>query len=247
MTRLRAAGCAFAEDEARLISAEAGSPTVLEAMLQRRVSGEPLEQILGWAQFCGRRVSLDPGVFVPRRRTEFLARQAIAAARPRTVVVDLCCGSGAVAAAVSAAVRDLDVHAVDIDPAAVACARRNLPASSVYLGDLFGPLPIALRGRIGVLIANAPYVPTGALALMPPEAREHEARVALDGGPDGLDVHRRVATGAAGWLAPVGVLLVETSAQQAPAAAGLFAAHGMPSRVLHSDAADATVVEAGVG
>ena len=247
MAQLRAAGCAFAEDEGRLIAAEAGSPAEREAMLERRVAGEPLEQILGWAQFCGLRISLDPGVFVPRRRTEFLARQAIDAARPGAVVVDLCCGSGAVAAAVSAAVRDLDVHAVDIDPTAVACARRNLPAASVFLGDLFSPLPIALRGRVGVMIANAPYVPTGALALMPPEAREHEARVALDGGPDGLDVHRRVAAGAAPWLAPGGVLLVETSEQQAPVAAGLFAAHGLRSRVLHSDAADATVVVAGVG
>ena len=242
VTRLRAAGCAFAEDEARLIDAEAATPADRDAMLERRVAGEPLEQLLGWAQFCGLRIALDPGVFVPRRRTEFLARRAIAAARAGAVVVELCCGSGAVTAAVSAAVTGLDLSAVDIDPAAVACARRNLPTAAVYLGDLFTPLPLALQGRIEVLIANAPYVPTGAIALMPPEAREHEARVALDGGPDGLDVHRRIAAAAPGWLAPGGMVLVETSRRQSPVAAALFVAHGLRSRILHSEAEDATVV-----
>ena len=156
--------------------------------------------MLGWAEFCGLRIAVDPGVFVPRRRTEFLAGQAIRLARPGAVVLDLCCGSGALAAALAAAVDRAEVHAADIDPAAVRCARRNLAAAGghVYQGDLFAPLPPGLRGRVDILLANVPYVPTGEVGLLPPEARDYEARVALDGGADGLGVLRRVAAGRAG-------------------------------------------------
>ncbi len=117
----------------------------------------------------------------------------------------MCCGSGALGAALAAAAgRPVDLHAADIDPAAVRCARRNVgPAGGqVHQGDLDGALPAGLRGRVGVLLANVPYVPTGDVALLPAEAREHEARLALDGGPDGLDVLRRVAAVAPAWLAP---------------------------------------------
>src|SRR6185437_14569866 len=118
----------------------------------------------------------------------------------------------------SAAVRlrGVELHAADLDPAAVACARRNVePAGGhVYAGDLFAALPDSLRGGIGVLTCNAPYVPTSEIAFMPAEAREHEAPMALDGGADGLAILRRAAAGAVGWLAPGGVLLVETSEQQ---------------------------------
>ena len=110
------------------------------------------------------------------------------------------------------------MHAADIDPAAVRCARRNLgPAGGqVYQGDLYGPLPAGLRGRVDILLANVPYVPTSDVALLPPEAREHEARVALDGGPDGLDVLRRVAAGAPAWLAPGGHLLPRSATARWP-------------------------------
>ena len=125
-----------------------------------------------------------PGVFVPRRRTEFLVRQAAALARPGDVIVDLCCGAGAIGAALAAAVDRAEVHAADIDPAAVRCARRNVPGpwGHVYQGNLYEPLPGRLRGRVGVLVANVPYVPTGEIGFLPPEARTHEPRVALDGG-----------------------------------------------------------------
>ena len=105
VTRLRAAGCVFAEDEAQLLMAGAATLADLSAMVDRRAAGEPLEHVLGWAEFCGLRIAVDPGVFVPRRRTEFLVSQAVtlarkaAAAQPRTVVVDLCCGSGALGVA----------------------------------------------------------------------------------------------------------------------------------------------------
>jgi release factor glutamine methyltransferase len=180
-------------------------------------------------------------VFVPRRRTEFLVHQAAAVARPHAVVVDLCCGSGAVGAVLAVAVGRIELHAVDIDPAAVRCARRNIRGSA-YVGDLYEPLPVALRGRVDVLVANAPYVPTDEIGLMPAEARMYEPRVALDGGTDGLDVQRRVAAEASRWLAPGGHLLVETSDRQAPRTVEAFARHGLTARVVTSDELNATVV-----
>ncbi len=211
------------------------------------------------------RVAMDPGVFVPRPRTELLVREAVALARraarahhrrsvrarlafqrPRAVLVDLCCGSGALAAAVAAEVEGLELHASDIDPAAVRCARRNLAAAGgqVHEGDLFAPLPPALRGQVDVLIANVPYVPTDAIELLPLEARTHEPRVALDGGPDGLGVLRRVTAAAPRWLAPGGHLLMETSQRQAAAAVEVVKGHGLVARVARSDEDDATVIVA---
>jgi len=255
VTRLRAAGCVFAEDEAALLIATARSPEELDEMVERRAAGLPLEQVLGWAEFCGLRIAVDSGVFVPRRRTEFLVEQAVrliqgdsvppdaagTLARPGAIVVDLCCGAGAIGAALAAVVEHAEVHAVDLDPAAVRCARRNVPGH-VYQGDLYQPLPARLRGRVAILAANVPYVPTGEIAFLPPEARAHEPRVALDGGPDGLDVLRRVAAGAPDWLAPGGHLLIETSERQADLAATAFQASGLSPRVATSADLGATVL-----
>jgi release factor glutamine methyltransferase len=243
VARLRAAGCVFAEDEAALLIDAAGSATELDELVRRRTEGLPLEQVVGWAEFCGLRIALDPGVFVPRRRSEFLAHLAVAAARDRPgPVVDLCCGAGALAAVVAATVDGADPYAADVDAAAVACARRNLPADRVFEGDLFAALPADLRGRVTVLIANAPYVPTSELEFMPAEARLYEAEVALDGGPDGLSVQRRVITEAPAWLATGGVLVVETSERQAAGTAGAMVAAGLATRVESDPELDATVV-----
>ncbi|MER7398907.1 putative protein N(5)-glutamine methyltransferase [Streptomyces sp. NPDC000151] len=263
VARLRATGSVFAEDEADLLLAAAGTPAALDAMVARRAAGLPLELVLGWAEFCGLRVAVAPGVFVPRRRTEFLARQAIAlatagrtaargaepAAAPeavRPVVVDLCCGSGAVGAALAAAVPapGVELYAADIHPAAVRCARRNIPGTvgEVSEGDLYEALPAAVRGRIDVLVANVPYVPTHQVGLLPPEARDHEPLVALDGGADGLDVLRRVTAAAPQWLAPGGHLLVETSERQAATATEVFRRSGLTPRVVTSEEEYATVV-----
>ncbi|WP_141434064.1 putative protein N(5)-glutamine methyltransferase [Bacillus sp. 03113] len=243
-TRLRAAGCVFAEDETRLLISAARTPAILDDMVNRRAAGLPIEHVIGWAEFCGLRIAVDPGVFVPRRRTEFLVHKATHMTRPGAVVVDLCCGSGAVGAVVAASIKGIELYATDIDPAAVKCARRNVNAAGghVYEGDLFEPLPATLQGRVDVLVANAPYVPTGAIGRLPPEARIHEARVALDGGVDGLDVQRRVATAAPLWLAPGGHLLVETSKRQAPHTVEIFACNGLIPQVACSDELDATVV-----
>jgi release factor glutamine methyltransferase len=242
VARLRAAGCVFAEDEARLLTDAAETPGALTALVDQRAAGLPLEHLLGWAEFCGLRIAVHPGVFVPRRRTELLVREAAALAPSGAVVVDLCCGSGAVGAALAAAVDVGELHAADVDPAAVACARRNLPGAHLHVGDLFDVLPAELRGRIHVLAANVPYVPSDALALMPPEARLHEPRGALDGGADGLSVARRVIAGASSWLAPGGSLLFETGEGQVAAAREAVAAGGLVPRVVADDELGATLV-----
>jgi release factor glutamine methyltransferase len=246
VARLRAAGCVFAEDEAAVLIEAAADAAELEAMLSRRESGEPLEVIVGWAEFCGSRVVVAPGTFVPRRRSELLVTAALDLAAPRAIVVELCCGVAAVASALAAELTAAEVYAADIDPAEVAVARRNLPpvagAERVFEGDLFEALPARLRGRVGILIANAPYVPTDEIRLMPAEAREHEPLLALDGGADGLDVQRRIAAGARGWLSPGGSLLIETSVRQAPATAGAMRAGGLEPRTVRDEDLDATVV-----
>jgi release factor glutamine methyltransferase len=245
VARLRAAGCVFAEEEAALLLEAASSPAELESMVVRRVEGLPLEHILGWAEFLGLRIAVGPGVFVPRRRTEFLAVLAIALARDaeHPVVLDLCCGAGALGVVIAAANPGVELYAADLDGAAVQSARLNFGArGEVFEGDLFEPLPASLRGRVTVLACNTPYVPTEAIATMPPEARLHEARIALDGGADGLDVQRRVAKAAIDWLAPGGSLLVESSENQAPESARIFEAAGLLARIETDEDLDATVV-----
>lgn len=243
--RLRAAGCVFAEDEAALLIEAAGTPTdpvELDRLVAARVAGVPLEVLVGWAEFCGLRIAIDPGVFVPRRRSELIVQTGLDGLSVGAVVVDLGCGSGALAAAVLAARPDVDVHAVDLDPTAVACARRNLPPGRVHEGDLYDALPESLLGRVTLVVANAPYVPTDAIALMPPEARDHEHRIALDGGPDGLDVQRRVTADVSRWLACGGRLIIETGQHQAPITAALMADAGLTTMTVTDDEGGTVVV-----
>ena len=112
----------------------------------------------------------------------------------------------------------------------------------VFAGDLYAALPTTLRGRVDLLLVNAPYVPTDAIVFMPPEARLYEPAVALDGGPDGVEVHRRVAAEASSWLAPGGRLLIETGREQARLTAALVAAAGLHAQIRMSDELEATVV-----
>jgi len=241
---LRAAGCVFATEEAALLAAAAPTSEALRAMVGQRAEGLPLEHIVGWAEFCGLRVAVDPGVFVPRLRSEFLVRQAAALCEPGMIVLDLACGCGAIGAAIAALAAGVELHACDVDPVAVRCARRNLTPSGghVYAGDLYQPLPAALRGRVAVIAANLPYVPAGEVRLMPAEARTHEPLAALDGGPDGLDVLRRAAAGAGDWLAPGGHVLIEIGTGQADAASAAFAGAGLTAAVAHDAELDATVI-----
>jgi release factor glutamine methyltransferase len=280
VAKLRAAGCVFAEAEARVLIAAGRTPADIAAMVDRRVAGLPLEHVVGWAEFCGLRIVVGPGVFVPRRRSEFLVGQAVAALTDAgrmvsndmgtgPVVLDLCCGSGAVGLAVAVALRGADkhgadkhgadqhradqhgadqhgveLHAADIDPGATAHARRNLAAvgGHVHVGNLYDALPADLRGRIDVIVVNAPYVPTAEIGLMPAEARLHEPLVALDGGTDGVGIHRLVAAQAPQWLAPGGWLLIETSERQAALTEAAMATVGLKTSIATDDDLDATVV-----
>ncbi len=252
IARLRAAGCVYAEEEAELLTEAARDEAALELLTARRVAGEPLEHLLGWVSFAGRRVRVAPGVFVPRRRSELLVREAVtaaaarpASARPHTVV-DLCCGVGAIGVSVALALPGSRLWCCDLDPAAVACAERNIAdagvAGTALIGDLDAPLPPELAGRVDLLTANTPYVPTAEIALMPSEAREHEPTLALDGGADGLALHRRVAALAPRWLRPGGVLLIETSPRQADRTAAACTAAGLRTRVVTQEDLGATAV-----
>jgi len=222
--RLRAAGCVFAEEEAALLLAETDDAAELERMTQLRVDGLPLEHVLGWAEFYGRRYVVAPGVFVPRPRTEHLVDLAVA--RGGSTVLDLCCGSGAVGATVAHELQ-AELYSAELDPVAVAVARQNVPR--VFEGDLYEPLPRGLAFDLIVVIA--PYVPTEEIALLPHEARDFEPLLALDGGTDGLALVRRILAEAGDWLALDGALLTEVSEEQAPAVVELAAAYGFAAAV----------------
>ncbi|MGE7873734.1 putative protein N(5)-glutamine methyltransferase [Bacillus paramycoides] len=244
INRLQSAGCVFAEDETRLLISEARTPEDLKKMVEMRADGLPLEYVVGYAEFCGLRIEVDQGVFVPRQRTEFLVHQAEALSCFGDIVVDLCCGSGAVGVALATALGQVELYSVDIDPVAVRCASRNVTnfGGHVFEGDLYTALPHSIKGHVNTLVANVPYVPTKAIKLLPQEARLHEPKRALDGGEDGLDIQRRVAKEAILWLAPGGHLLIETSEMQATQTFEIFAGAGLTTKVARDEELDATVV-----
>jgi release factor glutamine methyltransferase len=225
--RLAAAGCIAADEEAEMLTEAAGGDAArLESLVKRRERGEPVEWIVGWAPFCGLRIAVTPGVYVPRVQTEVLARRAASLLAPDGVAVDLATGSGAIAAVLVAARPGAEIVATELDPTAAACARAN--GVLVYEGDLDDGLPPSFERRVDVLTANVPYVPTEAHALLPRDVQDHEPRLALDGGADGLDLVRRVLALAPRWLRPAtGRVLVEVGPDQADA---------FPDLVHHRDA-----------
>jgi release factor glutamine methyltransferase len=251
VARLRAAGCVFAEDEAVALISASRTPSDLEAMVARRAAGEPLEVIVGYADFAGLRIPVESGVFVPRRRTELVASVAARLAPPGSptspsIVVDLCCGAGAIAAAIASARPDLTVIAADIDPAAAALAALTLAryGATAIESDIDEGLPGDLRGRVAVIASCPPYVPTAELALMPREARHHEPLVALDGGPDGTAIQARVFAAGQRLLAPGGACVVETSEHLADATLGAAVAAGFVAALETDDERGAVVVVA---
>jgi release factor glutamine methyltransferase len=239
---LAAAGCVSAAAEADWLLEEAADEPALRAMVARRAAGEPLQYVIGWAPFGRLRLAVGPGVFVPRPETEGLADRAatrLRAAGPSPVAVDLCAGSGAIACFLAAEVPGARVLATELDPGALAWARGNAERSGVELlaGDLDDPLPAELAGQVDVLCANVPYVPTAAIATLPTDVRDHEPRLALDGGPDGLDVLRRLAPRTGHWLAPGGAFLCEIGEDQAEAATAVLEAAGLAGVAVHPDLA----------
>ena len=219
--RLRAAGCVAAGAEAHALTIAAPDVDTLETWVRRRETGEPLAWITGTTRFCGRVIGVDPGVYVPRPQSEELARRAAASLPEAGRAVDLCTGSGAIAVHLEAEVPGAAVLGVDIDPRAAACARRN--GVTTVLGDL--DLPLRPQG-FDVVTAVAPYVPTSELTLLPADVRRYEPLNALDGGPDGLEVVRRLVGAAARLLRPGGSFLTELGGTQHLALAPALAASG---------------------
>jgi release factor glutamine methyltransferase len=230
VAQLAAAGCVAAREEAEeLMEAASGSVDLLDSMVARRVSGEPLAWVTGSTLFAGIRVRVDTGVYVPRWQTEPLARRAAHLLPDDGIAVDLCTGSGAIACVLSAASPQARVLASDIDWRACQCAAAN--GVEVLLGDLDDPLPLELMGHVDVVTAVPPYVPSGSIAYLPSDARDHEPPHSLDGGPDGTRVLGRVVAAAARLLRPGGTLLVELGADQDLALAERLTAAGFSTPV----------------
>ena len=232
--QLAAGGCVAPKEEAaELIRAAAEGSRPLEELVARRLGGEPLAWITGFVHFCGLRVRVDPGVYVPRPHTQALARRAASLLPSAGIGVDLCTGSGAVAAVLVAAERGATVFATDVDPAAVACARRN--GVRALQGSLDEPLAESIRGRVEVMTAVVPYVPAEELHLLPRDVLAHEPRQALDGGPGGTMFLEQVARLSAGWLAPGGHVLIELGGDQAGAIAETLESAGLSDIRAHRD------------
>ena len=225
-------GCIAPGAEAdALIRASSEGVGPVDELLARRLRGEPLAWVVGSVWFSGILVHVDPGVFVPRPHTEALARRAASLLPDEGIAVDLCTGSGAVAAVLGSAHPQAIVVATDIDPAAVACARRN--AVDALVGNLDEPLSPSLRGRVDVITAVVPYVPTEELDFLPRDVIAFEPRRALDGGPRGTTMIVRAAEAAARWLRPGGSVLLELGGDQAGEVATTLADAGFSDIRIH--------------
>jgi release factor glutamine methyltransferase len=220
--RLAAAGCVAAEEEAAELGAAAPNPAALEGWLRRREDGEPLAWIIGSVEFCGHRLQIDPGVYVPRAQTEDLARRAAALLPAGGRAADLCTGVGAIAGHLMTSVPTAHVVGIDVDGAAARCARRN--GVPVMVGDL--DAPIGADHTFDLVTAVAPYVPTGDIRFLPRDVQRYEPRRALDGGPDGLALVRGVVAGAGRLLRPGGWLLIEVGGRQDQLLTRTLEAHG---------------------
>jgi release factor glutamine methyltransferase len=213
---LAAAGFVAPEEETAELLARAGDDqALLQALVERRLTGEPLAWVTGSTTFCDQVIRVDSGVYVPRWHTEQLARRAVALLPPTGTAIDLCTGTGAIASVLSLAAPDARVVASDLSAAAVACARAN--GVEAYCGDLFVPLPSFLEGSVDLVVAVVPYVPTPALGLLQRDTLTFETTLSYDGGPDGTGVLRRVLYDAPRFLRPGGVLLVELGGEEADA------------------------------
>lgn len=193
----------------------------LDALVARRLAGEPLQYLEGTVDFGGLEFAVDPRALIPRPETEELFEIACSLVDDPGVVVDLCTGSGALALALKHRFPDADVYATELSPDAASLARENAARLglevSVLDGDLFEPLPGELRGSVDLLVANPPYVAD--TDVLPADVADHEPAMALFAGSDGLDVIRRIGEELDDWLAPHAVLLCEIGETQRDAAA----------------------------
>jgi release factor glutamine methyltransferase len=223
--QLRAAGCvAAAEEAAELLEATRGDGKRLAALVARRCSGEPLAWLVGSVRFCGETVLVRPGVYVPRWQSESLVLEAAGRLPERGAAVDLCTGAGAIALVLGRRRPLARVVASEIDPLAAACARTN--GVEVYEGDLAAGLPPTLAGRVDVVTAVVPYVPTGELHLLPRDVTAFEPRGALDGGEDGTTFLVRAVGESTALLRAGGSLLLELGGDQVDLLAPVLADNG---------------------
>jgi release factor glutamine methyltransferase len=241
------AGFVAAQEEAdELVARAAGDVELLDSLVARRLTGEPLAWITGSVAFCGLQIRVDRGVYVPRWQSEPLARRAVERLPADGAAIDLCTGAGALARTMSANRPGARVVASDLDERAVACARAN--GVEAYRGDLFAPLPHELRGRVDVVVGVVPYVPTPELPLLQRDTLAFESPLSYDGGRDGAEILRRVLADAPRFLRPGGALLLELGGQQADALGDDLARLGyVDVTVLEDEDGDVRGIEATLG
>ncbi len=246
-TLLSGAGFVAAEEEAdELLACAAGDVELLDSLVGRRLTGEPLAWITGSVSFCGLEIRVDPGVYVPRWQSEPLARRAVERLPTNGAAIDLCTGAGAMAKTLITEHPGARVVASDVDERAVACATGN--GVEVYCGDLFAPLPRTLEGRVDVVVGVVPYVPTPALPLLQRDTFAFESPLSYDGGRDGTEILRRVLTDSPRFLRRGGALLLELGGEQAEALGDDLARLGyVDVSVLVDEDGDARGIEATLG
>jgi release factor glutamine methyltransferase len=222
---LARAGCVAADEEAaELLEAANGDRHTLLPLVHRRLRGEPLAWVTGRVAFGDLLLTITPGTYVPRWQSLELVTRATARLPTHGKAIDLCTGSGAVAAALQARRPGARVVGTECDPGAIACARSN--GVEALRGDLFEPVPSEFEGTTDVVVAVVPYVPTPALRLLPHDARAFEAASHYHGGVDGTDMLRRVITEAPRFLRAGGALLLELGGDQSDLVAPLLVALG---------------------
>jgi release factor glutamine methyltransferase len=244
---LAGAGFVAAEEEADELLARAdGDVELLDALVARRLTGEPLAWITGSVSFCGVEIRVDRGVYVPRWQSEPLARRAVERLPANGAAIDLCTGAGAIAKTLITEHPGARVVASDLDERAVACARAN--GVEVHCGDLFAPLPRTLERRVDVVVGVVPYVPTPALGLLQRDTFAFESALSYDGGRDGTDILRRVLTDSPRFLRRGGALLLELGGDQADALGDELARLGyVDVTVLVDEDGDVRGIEATLG
>lgn len=205
-----------------------GVAQVFRRLIDRRMTREPVSRIVGEREFYGRSFLVTPAVLDPRPDTETLVTAVLEHLRPGGRILDLGTGSGAIAVTLLAERPNAHAVATDVSAAALPVARANAERHGVAarLTLVHGAWFDAVAGRFAVVVANPPYVRHGAIVDLPPEVRDFDPHVALDGGPDGLDAYRHIAVGAGAHLAPGGWIVVEIGAGQEPAVRAIFSDRG---------------------
>ncbi len=243
-TRLADAGFIAAREEAEeLLEYAEGDDLVLASMIERRLRGEPLAWITGFALFCGMKIRIDRGVYVPRWQSEPLARRAATRLPARGIAIDLCTGSGAIAKILQLARPNARILASDLNDGAVQCASSN--GVEVYPGDLFEPLPRGLERTVDVVVGIVPYVPTKSMSLLSRDTLTFESTLSYDGGNDGADVLRRVVSDSSRYLRSGGALLIELGGDQVDVLMGDLIRHRFTDiKTLIDDEGDVRGLEA---